>query len=847
MVRMAHPLLQSLAVCRFPLTAIALFLTHPAFAQSSPVTLSKNTATIEVSPTVGTTFELPLPELKTAESFSLGLLNDTTDIVDANRTYHLLIHSNPVVIGTHKIDGTSHVILQGDVASEKKTYFFGIRPDGVVSRTSSRFSKDRKTVGKNSLLVPTSFTVSPKVYALLLGEETVGERLFSTKLQDAATLIKAPPSIPFSVRFHKSGERVRLKVGKELQASDSLSVILMLSAAKTQTKGFSTFRPNLEVGRINLKIRQAGAVNATASIISGNENSRRNTNGVRPSPIQPSAMGFATVSNSTDLPTTSTLPVVSPGLVAAANVASQVAGQQYYIDFATGLDTNTGLTANDPWKHAPGDVNATDVAKTAVLKAGDAVLFKGGVVYEGGVVPKFSGTADGGKILYKGDGWGTGKAIMDGGKLLFTAFDVSADFLRIEGFEIRNYKQGIDIESYNYTKKIAKGNHVDVVNNTIHDITSKGVQTRYVTKILLEGNEIFNTGYDTFTLQASDVIVRNNHLHHGNVDGIKGGGGGTILIENNHIHDFTSGANHGDGIQMMWYKKLIVRNNLFYNSTQNVFIAPYCPAGTCDYRVGDAYVYNNIVANPNPGASGIGGMYNGINVHPGGLGAGHVHIYNNTLINLNGGSAGVRIAARWTPPNLTKAFLSVTIKNNIFYNSLMTPSSSLAEVTNVSNNLFFNTVRPTSWYKGHLANDPASKYANPLLKDIAAFDVGLLATSPAIDAGVEIGPIDGVEFAQDRNGVARPQGGAWDVGASEFNNSGSTPEVLPITPTPTHTPEPTHTPTATSTPTPTATYTPTVSLTFTPRPTYTAISVVTPTQTAARQSPLSRLSARPAS
>jgi hypothetical protein len=357
-----------------------------------------------------------------------------------------------------------------------------------------------------------------------------------------------------------------------------------------------------------------------------------------------------------------------------------------------------------------------------------------------------------------------------------------------------------------------------------------------VKDILLEGNDIFNTGGDSFTLQGSDVIVRNNHLHHGNVDGIKGGGGGTILIENNHIHDFTSGTNHGDGIQMMWYKKLIVRNNLFYNSTQNVFIAPYCPAGTCDYRIGDAYVYNNIVANPKPGASGIGGMYNGIVVHPGGLGAGHVHIYNNTLINLNAGSAGVRVAARWTPPNLTKAFLSINIKNNVFYNSLFSPSTSLAEASSVSNNLFFNTVRPTSWYKGHLANDAASRYANPLLKDIDTFDVGLEASSPAVNAGVPIAPIDGVDFARDRNGVARPQDGAWDVGASQFGSSDTNPGLQPqSTPTPTHTPELTQTPTATNTATPTFTatapHTPTATYTHTASPTYTATSTSTPTAT----------------
>ena len=723
MTRMVYPSPQSLVVRASVLASILVLLSLPTFAQSSRGTPSQTIGTVVVSPSIGTVFEIPLPQVKEGESLAIGLLNNGADVIDSNRTYRLIEQSNPVVIGTQQIDGTEQVLLQGHFPSAEKTYFFGIRPDGVISKASFRLSQDRKATHKSGLLVRTSLAFSPELYTLLLRKDAANERLFSPKFQAAANLMKPPGPIPFSLLVHKSGERLRFKVTQELSNQDSLSIILMISSRRAKLKTFSTFRPQLEVGRIDVKLGQERSVNPTASVILTNDNQPNKTLEAPRSSSQSEPATISKNSSSNDLPAPQNQPLAPSGFLAAANVPVQGTGKQYYVDFLAGVDTNTGLTMSAPWKHAPGDVKATDVAKTAVLKAGDAVLFKGGVVYEGAVVPKFSGTADGGKVLYKGDSWGTGKAIMEGGKLLFTAFDVSADFIRIEGFEIRNYKQGVDIESYNYTTKIAKGNNVDIVNNTIHDISAKGVQTRYVKNILLEGNEIFNTGYDSFTLQASDVIVRNNHLHHGNVDGIKGGGGGTILIENNHIHDFTSGTNHGDGIQMMWYKKLIVRNNLFYNSTQNVFIAPYCPAGKCDYRVGDAYVYNNIVANPNPGASGIGGMYNGINVHPGGLGAGHVHIYNNTLINLNAGSAGVRIAARWTPPNLTKAFLSVSIKNNIFYNSLMTPSSSLSESTTVSNNIFFNTVRPTSWYKGHLTNDPASKYANPLLKDIATFDV----------------------------------------------------------------------------------------------------------------------------
>ena len=79
----------------------------------------------------------------------------------------------------------------------------------------------------------------------------------------------------------------------------------------------------------------------------------------------------------------------------------------YYVNFATGSDTNAGTMAA-PWKHAPGDPNATGNVKKAALVAGDEVLFKAGVVYQGSINVAASG------IRYEGTGWGTGQAIMSG-------------------------------------------------------------------------------------------------------------------------------------------------------------------------------------------------------------------------------------------------------------------------------------------------------------------------------------------------------------------------------------------------------------------------------------------------
>ena len=100
------------------------------------------------------------------------------------------------------------------------------------------------------------------------------------------------------------------------------------------------------------------------------------------------------------------------------SVPSSVTGAPtYYVDFSGGSDSNSGTSASSAWKHAPGDPNATGNPALVVLQAGNTVVFKGGVTYYGAISVKHSGT-QGAPITYKGDGWGTGKAIIDGSDVL---------------------------------------------------------------------------------------------------------------------------------------------------------------------------------------------------------------------------------------------------------------------------------------------------------------------------------------------------------------------------------------------------------------------------------------------
>jgi hypothetical protein len=170
------------------------------------------------------------------------------------------------------------------------------------------------------------------------------------------------------------------------------------------------------------------------------------------------------------------------------------AGTTYYVDFAQGSDDNPGTSPSSPWKHAPGDPDATGVVANASLNPGARVLFKGGVVYYGTIVLQWSGSA-GLPVTYDGNSagdFGIGPAIVDGsgqalGPLAFQygfvgaetwngAEDVGVSYVTIDNFAIRDLRYiwndtgggwnngpvGVDIGG--------TGSNVTVENCWIHDV-----------------------------------------------------------------------------------------------------------------------------------------------------------------------------------------------------------------------------------------------------------------------------------------------------------------------------------------------------------------------------------------
>src|ERR1035441_6663087 len=133
-------------------------------------------------------------------------------------------------------------------------------------------------------------------------------------------------------------------------------------------------------------------------------------------------------------------------------------GENYYVDYSAGADTNNGTSTNTAWKHCPGDFAVSGIPATNNLNPGDTIFFKGGVVYSvalaaatnifgvvstnSGITINYSGSA-GSVITYDGTGnsWGTGRAVLDGNYLpnaTAATFVGGVSYFTLNGFEIRN-------------------------------------------------------------------------------------------------------------------------------------------------------------------------------------------------------------------------------------------------------------------------------------------------------------------------------------------------------------------------------------------------------------------------
>jgi hypothetical protein len=317
------------------------------------------------------------------------------------------------------------------------------------------------------------------------------------------------------------------------------------------------------------------------------------------------------------------------GYVIADAVRIEAQGRTYYIDWAGGNDANDGLSQATPWKHAPGDSAAAGQPSTALVQAGDTVVFRGGVVYRGQIdvspAQYRDGTAAGHVRLLSGhllaSPWGSGRAVIDGESIRKQGFKINnVDFVRVEGFEIRHMANlsesaGVLIVGYNANDATDSA----IVNNYIHHINGAPGASGYgivvgghAHRALIQGNEVSYVEEKAVEIyDSNDVVVTNNSLHHTH-DHCLVVSGSRNTVTKNIIRD--CGYNlSGDGIgpdftiSPTYAIKVdagtnlpaefnLIANNLIYNVASGLGVL------SADYN----YFYNNTVYYNNFGALNSG-------------------------------------------------------------------------------------------------------------------------------------------------------------------------------------------------------------------------------------------------
>lgn len=401
------------------------------------------------------------------------------------------------------------------------------------------------------------------------------------------------------------------------------------------------------------------------------------------------------------------------------SISPVVTGNVYYVA-TNGSDSNNG-SIGSPW--------ATVQYAGRTARPGDTVLVRGGTYNEGEIWLRadYGHCGTPGRLLII-------KAYPGETPLFVNAnrpFIVECDHIRLEGLHFRNGKD-VSIRGLNRTA-------IQIVNNTFmgSGYAWDAIGTNG-NNILLEGNvcdisgnTVGTQGHCYYIAHGTNIIVRNNVAK-----GMTGYG----------IHVFDQRRSEDPSGFERLIKDVIIEGNIVSNSQQRsgIILAAYDHA-----RIENVMIRNNIVFNNADNGIYVPGI------------ASNLKVYNNTVFG-NRGSAAFFTNANSTDVN------GVVIKNNIFditgqigtwgfahhvVNQYSNPTVAL------ENNLYWPT--PPKLYN---ISDPSPKTGNPLFVNPSIQDFHLQSGSAAIDKGLAL-----TDVPTDKDGIRRPVGSAYDIGAYEFH------------------------------------------------------------------------------
>jgi hypothetical protein len=489
-------------------------------------------------------------------------------------------------------------------------------------------------------------------------------------------------------------------------------------------------------------------------------------------------------------------------LFACIPAAFGQANSSFYVS-TTGNDSNPG-TQTAPWRTVQ---HAADTAR-----AGSTVNVRGGV-YEELVTIKTSGNATDGYVTFRSNPGET--AILDAEHITPTARSAiltihDKSYVRIEGFEIRNFRTAEHRLTPLGISVMGAGSHIELLKNNVHHIEQTfdgrdgpghgangfgiavyGTDAKTpISELVIDGNEVHHlkTGSSESLVVNGNVTnfrITHNVVHDNNnigidvigfertapdpaVDQARDG-----VVSGNLVYNITSRGNpaygndqNSDGIYVDGGSRILIEQNVIHDVDFGIELA----SEHKDRATGYVIARNNLIYYCHTAGVSIGG-YAPERGH-----TEHCTVVNNTLYeNDRSGTGSGEFQMQW---NMTDNIFA----NNIVYagpRCLMTTSKSQVEKSHppvtIDHNLYYcpSGSKASTWEESsaHLTgfekyvqateNDRHSRFLDPHFVDAAANDFHLRSDSPAIAAGTT----DGASVGElDLEGSPRVKSGNIDIG-----------------------------------------------------------------------------------
>ncbi len=483
----------------------------------------------------------------------------------------------------------------------------------------------------------------------------------------------------------------------------------------------------------------------------------------------------------------------APSAAATLTVVPATSPATYYVDFSSGVDTNSGVTKDAPWQYAPGMNACAFNCALIVPQPGDQVIFKGGVTWDATGFPMVVGGsgATGNAIYYGVDQtWFAGTTWS---RPVFDLYDATwsvapilvsaANFVTFDNLEIKN--EEVD-ESGSWPPRgsiaVDGGSNITIQNCYIHgwSIQNPGA-----------GSDSVPTGGIAFYDGSTGGVVQNCVLD-GSPESDSGMaiyGGSSIqgniiedvpngifvtdpaaIVSGNQVFDVPYSVDPSTSSNAIFaYSSGSIHNNVVHDIVPGAS-ALFLEAGT--YQLGNTqYVYNNLVWNV--------GDDSPIAVASDGLGpssTSNQFIYNNTLSGgTTAGCIGV-IPSSIAPTNLTVQNNHCISESPASQAWCWNNSGGNFNCGSVTNLIFGNNVLMTTEAAASQGYTLTSSF-QPTAPNGATVGAGLNLLSTCVTVGSSL--------CSDILGVLRPGGSAaWDAGAYQYQSqtSGSIAPVIIVQP-----------------------------------------------------------------